>query len=232
MSQNKTNALSKPDLNTLYILDIDSTLVTTHQRNQAIVESFVEIHSSVYPEDCKIIGTLDCRLGDYGFRSTMQRKGVAETDLSCFKEFTKYWRQHFFSNAYLSFDQPTAGAVEWTQRLNSAHASFVYLTARHKVSMWDGTLKTMNEMGFPIHKDQLYLKEDLSLTDEEYKSALMQQLINENPEKQLLLIDNEPVVLNKIAQDHPEILLVWFELTHSGKMQPPVKALAIQNFIF
>ena len=90
----------------------------------------------------------------------------------------------------------------------------------------------MDKMGFPIDKEKLFLKEDLSLADEDYKSRLISKFVQLYPGLQMVLIDNEPVVLNKVAENHPQVGLVWFELTHSGKMEPPAQALPIQSFIF
>ena len=225
-----TDLLKKPTPDQLFILDIDSTLVTTHQRNQSIIEAFILEFHNQFPEDCKALEKAECQLGDYGIESTLQRISFEEKNTGSLEALHAYWRENFFSGRHLHADQPTGGAVDWVQSLNKENIPFVYLTARHHGPMWTGTLKAMAEIQFPINTDNLFLKEDLSDSDETYKTKLISKLKEENPNKTLVLIDNEPVVLNRVAEDHPDVALVWFESCHSGRMQPPSKAQRIKDF--
>ena len=50
------------------------------------------------------------------------------------------------------------------------------------------------------------------------------------PRKRSGLIDNEPVVLNRIRKDHPNVQLIFFESTHSGKEEPPADIITINEF--
>lgn len=226
------DSLKNPSSDDFFVLDIDSTLVTTHQRNQAILEKFISDNEKKYPDDCTSLKQAKCQLGDYGLDTCLERINFIGKDPQAKDALQTYWRENFFSNDFLHSDRPVEGAVEWVQYLKTFGVDFIYLTARHKDTMWDGTLSSLKDLGLPISEKNLYLKEDLNKTDEEYKSELMGKLITKNAKKKMWLIDNEPVVLNKILADHPTVELVWFKSTHSGRMTPPEGVLTIENFIF
>ncbi len=224
--------LKKPEKNNFFILDIDSTLVTTHQRNQAILEDWIKAKSKQFADDCSDLQSAKCQFGDYGLVHALKRVDFKEKNPGSKKDLETFWKTHFFSNKYLHSDVPVRGAVDWIQTLEELGVEFVYLTARHKSTMWDGTLSSLDAMGFPIDESLLFLKENLDHSDEEYKTLLMGELIKDKKDYDLWLIDNEPVVLNRVAQDHPEVKLIWFDSTHSGRMQPPETAFKINSFTF
>lgn len=223
--------LENPNRQQVFILDIDSTLVTTYQRNQAILETFVNERAADFPEDCENLKIAQCQLGDYGYYTSLMRINFEPKDPSSLKALDQFWHEKFFSNEYLSSDKPTPGAVEWVQSLRDKNIGFIYLTARHSQSMWSGTLKSLEEMGFPINENILFLKKDLSDSDETYKSKILKSFLKKWRDHEAWLIDNEPVVLNKVAENHPEVKLLWFNSTHSGKMQPPPNALEVNSFL-
>ena len=224
--------LKNPQPDHFFILDIDSTLLTTHQRNQAILDQFIMDNKEHFQEDCNNLAKAQCQLGDYGYHSALERIDFKEVNSGSLQALQDFWNTFFFSNDYLHNDVPTPGAVEWVQSLNNKNISFIYLTARHKETMWDGTLSSLQKMGFPISENNLFLKEDLSDSDDGYKSKTLEKILKQESDKEIIFVDNEPVVLNRVLKDFPSIRLVWFESTHSGKMEPPQEALRIDNFLF
>ena len=48
-------SLLKPSSSHFFILDIDSTLVTTHQRNQKILDDWIKKNKTNFPEDCNAL---------------------------------------------------------------------------------------------------------------------------------------------------------------------------------
>ncbi len=224
--------LKNPTPQDFFVIDIDSTLVSTHQRNQVILTAFIDQHKDLYPTDCEILAKVKCQEGDYGLSSGLERVGFDETRPESKKSLDEFWRKHFFSNLYLSADQPTGGAIEWVESLQKKNVPYVFLTARHKATMWDGTLSSLTALGFKISPETLILKEDLRIADEDFKSQAMQKIVQQQESKNIWFIDNEPVVLNRIAADHPSVNLVWFESTHSGRMSPPPGITSLQDFQF
>lgn len=230
--QNSINVLKNPSKQSFFVLDIDSTLVTTHQRNQRILFEWINHHSSEFPDDCTILRQAQTQFGDYGLKSALDRIQFKEQNPGASDSLNEFWRKNFFSNTYLSEDIAVRGAVHWTQNLEELGIEFIYLTARHKPTMWEGTLSSLDQLGFPIDESILFLKEDLSLSDEAYKASLLNEIIASKKGKDIWLIDNEPVVLHEVMKHHPTVNLVWFDSTHSGKMQPPPEALKINHFNF
>ncbi len=227
--------LKNPNTKSFFVLDIDSTLVSTHQRNQKIILDFCSDKKSLYPEECLQLQKIECRNGDYGFKSALTRLSFQSRTPGFSQILDLYWRERFFSNHYLYLDQPNPGATQWVQNMNKLKIPFIYLTARHHSTMWSGTLETMAQMGFPIDESCLHLKADKNAKDEIYKVETLRKLKNQFDKKEVIFIDNEPVVLCQIKTDfsHPTGLhLVWFNSCHSGRMHPPDEALEISHFLF
>lgn len=228
---NKNSALHLPtDSDQFFVLDIDSTLVSTHQRNQAILFEFAHTYSKKFPEDSVSLLQAQCRQGDYGYLASLARIGFQPQHPETMTSLRTFWEKKFFSNDYLHHDMPFAGAVEWVHQLKQKGLKYIFLTARHKKTMWEGTLTTMASMGFPISAEILFLKEDLAESDELYKTKLMARLRHSLNHQEIWFLDNEPVVLHSIRKDHPDIRLAWFDSCHSGKMQPPPEAAVIRTF--
>jgi hypothetical protein len=233
MNKNKEIAfLQKPSQKYFYILDIDSTLISTHQRNQAILKQFIMDYAKQFPEDCKNLLKAQCQLGDYGYHTTLKRIMFSPKHENVLSQLEHYWRQHFFSNFYLHHDVPMLGAVEWVNNLKKLDIDFYFLTARHHASMWSGTLESLTKLGFPISENNLLLKENLKVKDEDYKVNALEKLLKNYSDKEIIFIDNEPLVLHKVLEKFPQIKLVWFNSTHSGKKTPPEIAVDIKDFIF
>ncbi len=227
--------LTHPNQELYFILDIDSTLVSTHQRNQKIILDFCSENSLNYPVECQQLKNIQCQNGDYGFKSALIRMNFKSQTENFSKILDQYWRERFFSNHYLYLDQPNPGAVDWVKGLESQKISFTYLTARHHSTMWSGTLTTMAQMGFPISEKNLFLKMDKNEKDEIYKVKTLENLKAEIKNKEIIFVDNEPVVLCQLKKDFksdPPLSLVWFNSCHSGRMTAPEEALEISDFIF
>lgn len=205
------------------VLDIDSTLVQTHKRNEAILRRFAKdsSHSSSH-----LFEQAECFPFEYGYYQALARLGITDEILK--QEVSTYWRQHFFSNNYLHHDLPHYGAVDFVDWLNQKYIPHVYLTGRPKPLMWEGTLSTLNSLGFPVREDILHLKPQPNDVDELFKSQKMAEL--KKNFSQIVFIDNEPRVLNQIDRDHPEMNLVFVDTCHSPNVVPPSSALKIKDF--
>jgi phosphoglycolate phosphatase-like HAD superfamily hydrolase len=212
---------------TLVVLDIDSTLVQTHKRNEAVLRRFAKdagIDSS--HSGRHLFGQSECFPFEYGYAQALHRLGVADEDLK--SQVAHYWRKHFFSNEFLHCDLPHDGAQDFVGWLNQKWIPHVYLTGRPHPLMWEGTLKTLQALQFPVTTDNLYLKPHPQDVDELFKSQKMAEL--KKGYSKVIFIDNEPKVLNQIDKDHPEIVLVFVDTCHSPNVVPPASALKIKDF--
>lgn len=206
------------------VLDIDSTLVLTHKRNQAILRRFAKdsTHSKRH-----LFEQAECFPFEFGYFQALERLGV-DRDSDLKTEVTNYWRQHFFSNDFLHHDIPHDGAVDFVDWLNQKYIPHVYLTGRPQPLMWEGTLSVLNSLGFPAREDILHLKPHPKDIDEIFKTQRMAEL--KKNFSHIIFIDNEPRVLNQIDRDHPEMDLVFVDTCHSPNVVPPLSALKIKDF--
>lgn len=209
-------------------MDIDSTLVLTHKRNQAILRRFADdpaidsTHSARH-----LFEQAECFPFEYGYFQALERLNLNK-DENLKKEVSAYWRQHFFSNDFLHHDTPHDGAIDFVDWLNQKNIPHVYLTGRPQPLMWEGTLSVLNSLGFPVREDILHLKPQASDIDELFKTKKMTDL--KKNFSQIVFIDNEPRVLNQIDRDHPEMDLVFVDTCHSPNVVPPTSALKIKDF--
>jgi hypothetical protein len=209
---------------TLIVLDIDSTLVQTHKRNEAILRHFPEdsTHSKSH-----LFKHSECRPFEYGYLQALHRLGVLDDEVLKL-QVAQFWRQRFFSDEYLHCDLPHDGAQDFVAWLNQKWIPHVYLTGRPRPLMWDGTLRALQALQFPVTEENLHLKPQASDVDEIFKSQKMAEL--KKGYAKVIFIDNEPRVLNQIDKDHPEIHLVFVDTCHSPNVFPPSSALKIKDF--
>jgi hypothetical protein len=231
MMQNKSTfreIASQWNNSTLLILDIDSTLVLTHKRNEAILHRFAQEMASHYPEFCAGLNKIECRPCEYGYSTALQREDLhlatkAETDA-----LATFWRQEFFSNRFLEHDLVHTGAVEFVNFLEDHAIPFVFLTGRPHSAMIDGTLKTLNALGFKVTPENLFMKPEPSMIDEQFKAKKIVELKQRAPK--LVLIDNEPKILNQVLMDHPDVQMIFVDTCHSPNVKAPTQLPVIKDF--
>jgi len=132
----------------LVILDIDSTLLTTFQRNQAILEAFCERFKSDYPADIAQLIGVTCQLGDYGLKTGLDRQSVQFSSDQARQKLFEFWRENFFTSSFLHCDQPVPGAIDFAQKVHTLGFSLLYLTARHHEPMAAGTAQSLKAKRF------------------------------------------------------------------------------------
>lgn len=227
MSKNLTELVSKTTAKTLFVLDIDSSLVLTHKRNEAIVRRFAQSISARNPQLSQQLATLECLPMEYGYFAALERSApqISKEDA---ESLHSYWKEHFFSNDFLSCDLAHRDAVRFVNTLKEQKRSFVYLTGRPSDRMRPGTLATLSTLGFPISDDILFMKPNDSYVDESYKADILASIIAGY--EQVLFIDNEPRVLLQIEKHHPQVELVFVDTCHSPNVTAPTKALVIKDF--
>lgn len=217
--------VAKYPRDTLFILDIDSTLVLTHGRNQAILRDFSKVVKN--QDHAMALAEATCSPMEYGFDRALARVGLDNTSKEFQEELFEFWKTHFFSGDYLKNDETHRGALAFVVQLHE-HFPVVYLTGRHHSTMWDGTLKDMKSRGFPISEDILILKKDLEQKDELYKSEILKELHKQH--KHMVIIDNEPKVLHQIEADHPNVPIIFVDTCHSPNVEKNSKWKTIKDF--
>jgi hypothetical protein len=158
--------------------------------------------------------------------------GTEEERKVYFKAAFNFWRDRFFTHAYLTADQATPGAVEYVNRVVDLGATAVYLTGRDWPGMGKGTRTMLEHCGFPVHPNvsELIMKPNAGLDDSEFKDEALRELrINSNA---VALFDNEPANFHVFEKNFPEAFLVFYHSNCSTKEARTVKRLyKIENFL-
>jgi len=227
MNKNLSKVVSKTTAKTLFVLDIDSSLVLTHKRNEAVVRRFAQSISSQNQQLSQQLANIDCRPMEYGYFSAVERVApqISKKDSENLHHF---WKQHFFSNEFLHYDLIHCDALRFVKTLSEQKRPFVYLTGRPSDQMREGTLTTLKSFGFPISDSILFMKPNDSYVDESYKADILPQIITGYD--QVIFIDNEPRVLLQIEKHHPNVELIFVDTCHSPHVFPPSTAIVIKDF--
>jgi hypothetical protein len=227
MVKNLTELASKVSTKTLFVLDIDSSLVLTHKRNEAILHHYAQTLRHKNPTLADQLAKIECRPMEYGYYAALERTipNIAKSEAD---ELQAYWRHHFFSNDFLHYDIPHEGAIEFVKTLTEKQLPYVYLTGRPSDRMRPGTLTVLDKLGFPIVDKILFMKPNESYIDEGYKADILKEIIRGFDD--VIFIDNEPRVLNQIETFYPKVNLVFVDTCHSPNVTAPATALKIKNF--
>lgn len=202
----------------LAVFDLDSTLFDLTLRISTIVADFETnpAHRAAYPEQCEALKKIQIRPTDWGLEGPLKRAGI-DTTGPFFKVLHDHTMSQFFSDDYLAHDQPLPGAVDFVIETHQAGAHVMYLTGRDVPRMLRGTEMSLRLHGFPVGVPgvELVLKPDAKLDDAEFKRDVLKRA--EETYERIWLFENEPVNLNLIARDCPEIGLVFIDSVHSGR---------------
>lgn len=210
----------------LVVLDIDSTLVHVHTRNQAILNDFLANRTQHWTDKNRIenLSKVELQSHHWGYEPLKSEFSAVE-----WSELQRHWLYNFFGNDFLEHDVPVAGVKTFINELTSLNIEIVYLTGRDEGRMMSGTVESFKKLNFPISEHaRLFLKQDLSQTDEDFKKSVFKQLIHEF--QNIWFFDNEPLNLAMCAQNFPTVQNVWVCTTHSGRAEVPPLTLTIKDF--
>ena len=234
MSKNLEKALKiaqKYGNKSLFVFDMDSTLFCMKYRVQAIIAHAFHEPSLLedFPNEIKNLPFIEPQVSDWSIEDVLSRYQPALPQ-EFLKRVEKIWRKKFFSNEYLCFDRPYPGAPQFLQKLSQLGAELFYLTARNYNSMRPGSLRSLKRWNFPLKQDEhLIMKKEGSpenfIGDADYKSRELKKLSQKF--QILCFFDNEPLILNQVEKDLPQIELFWIDSTHSKQAQVTKKALVV-----
>lgn len=215
----------------LAAFDLDSTLFDLTGRVTKIVDHFRQIDANRmrFPEECRLLESLEIHRSDWGLKAPLERLGI-QCDGPFFKALHQHWADAFFSNNFLAYDEPLPGAVSFVRKLHELGAHIMYLTGRDIPRMGEGTYKSLLNKKFPVDHPtvQLVLKPHAHLDDANFKAEILRQI--EARYERIWFFENEPVNLNLVARECPNVKLVFIDSTHSGREQPPPALERITHF--
>ena len=211
----------------LFVFDVDSTLFCMKYRTQALIESCLEnpVFCEKFKAHLEKIKKIQVTETDWSISEIMGRYGFLPKE-EVVSAVHKIWKTGFFSNKYLCLDRPYKDCVNFIQHISKLKAQVYYLTARNYHTMYEGTVQSLSQWSFPLkNPSHLIMKKDSSNTDAVYKINHLQTFSKQF--NTILFFENEPVILNKVAQQLPQIHLFWMNSTHSRQERPPETALAL-----
>lgn len=230
----KIEEIQNQGLRSLVVFDIDSTLFNVSPRVEKILLDFAAepTHEADFPQQVQILKSIRTQGNDWGFKNALERAGLVGHPPEFHQALHNYWYERFFSNEYLHHDLPYAGAVDYVNAVSKKGAEIVYLTGRDTERMGPGSVRTLQQAGFPLDDQnaRLVLKPHKSLDDAEFKTNWFTALPR-NHYANMWFFENEPVNIHHLRQRLPEVSVVFFESTHAGKALPPQDIPRIMHFL-
>ncbi len=194
------------------ILDLDGTLFDNVPRTQLILrEATLEL---LGPDDeiTRLVESLEIEDHEYSPVDTLRAKGVRDEELLF--RLREAWASRFFDSSYLTHDTPLDGAVDAARHWWDLGAELNYLTGRHVPEMFLGTATSLHEAGFLVGtiRTQLLMKPVFDMNDVEFKLDTVPAIRAKGPI--VLLVDNDPRVLNPLAAAMPEAIAIMVKTLH------------------
>ncbi len=206
-----TSNLTAQNLRTMAVFDLDSTLFNVSPRTQKILSEFANLHQISGLKSVEVLHS------DWGIKEALLRQGFqAEEHADLHLSLKDFWFERFFSNEYLHYDVPYAGAIEFVLELQQAGAEIFYLTGRDISRMGKGSKEVLLKWGFPCSDTQLILKPHRSMDDELFKRDWF---INRDRSEfdKVYFFENEPVNINAVLKHCPDVEIIFLDTTHARK---------------
>ena len=194
-------------------LDMDGTLFDNRPRTLAILHGFAMSHRTALPELLHAVRGLSVDDLHYTPSQAIDALGLPHPGLG--EQFSRYWRERFFTNSFQPLDHVEPGAADLAHRLVDAGLGVVYLTGRDRPGMMHGVLQSLDAHGFPLMcpQSQVVLKPDFHHDDVAFKREALAELAKNGPI--VGLIDNEPAIVNMALEVLPTTLCVRIQRPHA-----------------
>ena len=203
----------------MVIFDVDGTLLDNRTRIQKILVEYAEAElKKARPDEAKKIREIKVDAIEYRVADTL--KGIGIDDSGIINNAMVFWGERFFTDAYLGYDVPTAGAVDFVRTLYSSGAKIVYLTGRDTERQLLGTVRALREHGFPIgiQGTELIMKPTPQTQNAMFKQRVTNYLRHYG--KVVATFDNEPGNINVYRRAFGKALCVLFQAKHSADAPP------------
>ncbi len=219
----------------LLVFDLDSTLFDVHPRVQRVIEDFAN-HPSMrtkFPEAVQMMVKAKTERRDWGLKAAVLRAGLGSASEEFHQELKSFWLEKFFSNSYLQYDVPYDGAVQYVQALWKTGAHIAYLTGRDIHRMGQGSVEVLKKWQLPIEvpRTELILKPEKGMDDAHFKTDWFSN-IEPNKFQKIWFFENEPVNIHALRAKLPQIEVIFFDSTHSGKAEAPIDLPMIEHYLF
>lgn len=216
----------------LAVFDLDSTLYDVSPRTERILKEFSELntHQVNFAKSMEILKNVKLNRQDWGYQEALKRISDFEHSPEFYDLIQRHWVQHFFANDHLKYDQPYPGAVDFVNNLHQNKVEVAYLTGRDRPRMGSGTEEVLKGSGFPLDvRATLHLKSDKSHDDAQFKNDWFANEVARHDK--VYFFENEPLNIDLVTQNFPQVNIVFFASTHSGKLPSPTQFLTLEDYL-
>ena len=202
------------------VFDLDSTLFSTAPRNLAILQEFVHAHAQRHPALAEAGRRLSVADMGWNVHDDLKRSGV--TDATLLEAVKAFWRERFFTDAYVLHDREVPGAAAYVEACHAKGALIYYLTGRHVGGMELGTAQSITQRGFPFWRGRcvLHLKPDFDMPDRAFKDDALADIRSYQGEV-VATFENEPGNANMFLAAFPRALHFLLLTIHSPDAEAP-----------
>lgn len=202
------------------VFDLDGTLMDNRPRTSAILHELAGVWGDRRPRLAQRLANVTPAKLAYLLTHSLEALEIHESD--AIAEAEVFWRERFFSDDYLTFDQPVPGSVAFARRCYETGGNLVYLTGRDLPLMGVGSFRSLRDLGFPIGLPgtELVLKPDAAMPDEAFKRLEAPKLGRVG--EVVAVFDNEPANCNLLLAQHPEAESVFVDTQHLPGAPPLV----------
>lgn len=207
------------------VFDLDGTLFENTPRTRRILLAYALTAGD--EELGRSLDTVPAACYRYRIGETLDRLGVNGARRASIEEF---WQRHFFSDRFLRFDEPLAGAAAYVRGLHASGAHVIYLSGRDVPNMLFGTIECLAIHGFPVGQFgvELVLKPDPAMDDRVFKAAASRAV---GERRQVVAVfDNEPAHLKELMTAMPGAIGVLVESLRAGDDELPASTPRIASF--
>lgn len=216
------------------VFDIDSTLYDVGPRLEQILIDYARDpeKQKLFPDLVPKLQNIRVLRQDWGIFNALERVGLDGHHQEFQKDILQWWKERFFSNDYIHFDQAYPGSVDYVNLLHSNGADIFYLTGRDQDRMGRQSPVVLKQSGFPLNETsaQLILKPHKSMDDARFKTDWFHQIESNNYAK-IYFFENEPVNINLLRKELPHIEIIFFDSTHSKKEEAPLDIPQIMDYL-
>jgi hypothetical protein len=187
---------------TVVVFGLDGTLYDSRPRTLHILMEYAEVVRAEYPDVAEALDRLGAESIHPLLSDTLRECGLAHADLV--RDVTNFWRERFYSDEYVAYDEPAEGAADYVSSCHEAGATVVYLACRDIPAMLLGTVAALRDHSFPLAVPgvELVAKPDATMSDEAFLRSSIPTLSRCGPV--VGFFDSFPTSCNIARREFPE----------------------------
>ena len=214
----------------IVVFDLDGGLFDNRPRTAQILHEYAEAElRGVRPDPAARLQALTPAHVSYMLTDTLTNAGVNES--AVVTNATVFWAKRFFSDAYMHYDQPVPGGIDYVRSLYSNGARIVYVSSRDAARQLVGTTKLLLDRGCPIGiaSTEIILKPTQNTPDATWKQQLVTYLRQYG--KVMAIFDTQPLNANEYRRQFPDAMTVLVDGPRAPN-QPPTDPAVISVSTF